>query len=114
VSVADQLPKGWSLQAAVPKRRFRCGWTCAIADGAVEFTCRREAGKETLAPGEEYSPIVMHVRVNAAAVSSVTNSATVYGGGASPASATAGDPTTIAPAGPFGIQSFTTTSRAPR
>ncbi len=107
VTVADQLPEGLVLAGSHPAVQVSgSGWTCAIANGAGEFTCRRTYPEEALAPGGEYTPIVLHVRVNAAAASEVTNVAAVSGGGAP--TATASDPTTITPALPFGIQSFTT------
>ena len=85
------------------------GWACTIADPTT-VTCARS---DTLPPGESYPPITLHVHVDREAPvgtppgGGVTNIATVYGGGASPASASASDPTTIAQV-PFGIQSFTT------
>ena len=107
VTVAGRLPEGLALAGTDQASEVSgTGWTCTIANDAVEFTCRRVSGREALAPGAEYGPIVMHVRVNAAAAGSVVNVAAVSGGGA--ATASVSDPTTIAPAAPFGIQSFTT------
>jgi hypothetical protein len=127
VSVSDQLPAGLVLAGlttfnaeplespgngtTIPERAETSGegWACAIAN-PTSVTCTRSS---TLAPGESYPPISLHVHVSREAPlgappdGGATNIATVYGGGASPASASASDPTTIAEV-PFGIQSFTT------
>lgn len=126
VSVADQLPAGLVLAGLptfnpgplekagikeVPERAETSGegWTCTVAN-PTSTSCTRS---DTLAPGASFPPITLHVHVNPEAPlgtppsGGVTNVATVYGGGASPASASASDPTTIASV-PFGIQSFTT------
>ena len=112
VSVADQLPVGLVLsgesnhpgQSEVSGQ----GWTCPGSEGipvtnVSAFTCRTSAA---LRAGEEYPPIIVHVSVGPGAAESVTNMASVAGGGAP--TATAYDQTTIARAVPFGIQSFTT------
>jgi len=114
VSVSDQMPSGLVLAGLSPLVPGRgeaegIGWSCSIANPST-VSCTRS---DTLAPGASYSPITLHVHVNPEASlgtppgGGVTNTATVYGGEASPASASASDPTTIARV-PFGIQSFTT------
>ena len=115
ISVVDQLPAGMVVAGKDETEEISAeGWSCAIATGARAISCARKAAHETLAPGAEYPPITVHVHVGSEVPTGtppnggVTNLATVYGGGASPASATASDPTTIAPAVPFGIQTFTT------
>ncbi len=80
-----------------------------MVSGGAGFTCTTS---NPLAPGESYPPITLHVRVSGEAPvgsppsGGVTNTAAVSGGGA--ATALGSDPTTIASAVPFGIQSFTT------
>jgi hypothetical protein len=110
VSVSDQLPAGLVLAGEDTKSEASGeGWTCPIANPTT-VTCTRS---DALLPGASYPPITVHVHVNPTAPlgtppgGGVTNVATVYGGGASPASASASDPTTIASV-PFGVQSFTT------
>jgi hypothetical protein len=117
VTVADRLPEGLVLagKAGAPAVSGT-GWkggagegSCKVASGAAGFTCM---SSKPLAPGESYPPITLQVRVSGEAPvgsppsGGVTNTAAVSGGGA--ATALASDPTTIAPAVPFGIQSFTT------
>jgi hypothetical protein len=118
VTVADHLPEGLVLEGQLDAPAVSgTGWngnlagegSCKVASGAAGFTCTTS---KPLAPGESYPPITVHVRVNGEAPvgsppsGGVTNTAAVSGGGA--ATALASDPTTIAPAVPFGIQSFTT------
>jgi hypothetical protein len=123
VSVADQLPAGLVFAGQTEAAEASGeGWNgkpggngkpgegkCTIAN-PTSVTCTTS---KMLAPGESYPAITLHVHVNDGAPlgvppgGGVTNVATVYGGGASPASASASDPTTIAQV-PFGIQSFTT------
>ena len=112
VSVADHLPQGLTLAgngAGSEAEVSGEGWNCPIANPST-VACTRSS---TLAPGESYPSITAHVHVNDKAPlgappnGGVTNVATVYGGGASPASASASDPTAIASV-PFGVQSFTT------
>jgi hypothetical protein len=130
VSVSDHLPEGLVLAGAGENEEVSSeGWNgkSAKEGGKEGGKPADEAGKCTianptsvtcttskaLAPGESYPSITLHVHVhNEAPVGvppsgGVTNVATVYGGGASPASASASDPTTIALV-PFGVQSFTT------
>jgi hypothetical protein len=118
MTVADQLPEG--LVFAGTKRNpavSGTGWdggagegSCTLENGATGVTCTNQT---PLAPGASYSPITLRVRATGDAPlgsppsGGVTNTAAVSGGGAT-ASVLAHDPTTIAPAVPFGIQSFTT------
>jgi hypothetical protein len=111
VSVSDQLPEGLVLAGVDTNAEASGeGWTCPIANLRT-VTCTRS---DTLAPGASYPPITLHVHVNdkaplgASPGGGVTNVATAYGGGASPASTSVSDATTIAPAVPFGIHDFTT------
>jgi len=98
VSVADGLP--WGLTATAMSGS---GWTCNVA----AVTCYRS---DQLAVGSSYPPITLTVSVAADAPASVTNTATVSGGGmttgASSSTASDGqsasDPTTITQSGPAG------------
>ena len=110
VSVSDHLPSGFTLAGHASAAEVSGeGWNCLIANPST-VTCTRSSN---LAPGESYPSITAHVHVNDEAPlgtppnGGVSNVATVYGGGASPASASASDPTAIASV-PFGVQSFTT------
>jgi len=99
ISVADQLPEGLVLAGAQKVISYLVPCTVAEANTRVQCTI---AG--ALAPGKSIV-ITLHVHVDEHAADSVTNSVTASGGGAT--TATADDPTTIAPAVPFGLQSFT-------
>jgi len=81
VTVNEYVPSGLTLVSMAGT-----GWSC----GAGGNTCTRS---DTLNPSVTYSAITVTVNVWATASSSVTNTATVSGDGASPQSAT--DPTTI-------------------
>jgi hypothetical protein len=118
VTVADQLPEGLVLAGKPGAPAVSgTGWngnlagegSCKVVSGGAGFTCTTS---KPLAPGESYPPITLHVRVGGEAPvgsppsGGVTNTAAVSGGGA--ATALGSDPTTIAPAVPFGVRSFTT------
>src|ERR1019366_2943175 len=118
VTVADHLPEGLVLEGKAGAHAVSgTGWngnlagegSCKVVSGGAGFTC---ATSKPLAPGESYPPITVQVRVSGEAPvgsppsGGVTNTAAVSGGGV--ATALTSDPTTIAPAVPFGIQSFTT------
>src|ERR1035437_7253320 len=86
VGVLDTLPSGLT---AVSIQGF--GWNCLIEPQISLISCSRA---DSLAAGATYPPITLTVNVAANAPASVTNQATVEGGGvADQASAT--DPTTI-------------------
>ena len=118
VTVADRLPEGLRLAGSPANPAVSgSGWggsagegECTIVGGGDGFSC---TDSNSLAPGESYPPIVLHVRVGRDAPSGsppsggVTNIATVAGGGAATSSSTS-DPTVISPAVPFGIESFST------
>ena len=88
VTVTDTLPTGLT-----PTTATGTGWNCTISGQTV--TCTRS---DTLAAGASYSPISLNVNVAANAPSSVTNTATVAGGGETDtANNSASDPTTISP-----------------
>jgi Domain of unknown function DUF11 len=90
VSVIDELPAG-----LVPTTSSGTGWTCPISGQGL--SCTRS---DSLAPGQSYPAITLTVSVQPNAPASVTNTATVFGGGeANPSNNTAPDPTTIT-AGP--------------
>ncbi len=80
VTVTDNAPTGLTVTAM-----SGTGWSCPTLP-----TCTNSA---ILQPGQSYLPITVTVSVAANAPSSLTNLATVSGGGS--ASATASDPTTI-------------------
>ncbi|PNY79534.1 beta strand repeat-containing protein [Deinococcus koreensis] len=88
VTVTDTLPSGLSATAI-----SGTGWTCTLGT----LSCMRS---DTLAAGASYPAITVTVDVAANAASSVTNTASVSGGGqTNTANDTASDPTTIAAGG---------------
>jgi uncharacterized repeat protein (TIGR01451 family) len=105
VSVADEVPNGLTIYTDFADRQgfLAAGWTCAIATGAHSLTCTRS---DPLPPGAEYKPIVFHTSVSASAPDHGFDVASVSGGEAE--TTTAKDETVIAPAVPFGIQTFST------
>lgn len=92
VTVSDAVPAGLTLVSMTG-----AGWSCAAN------TCSRS---DALAGGAGYPAITATFNVAADAASQLTNQATVSGGGS--ASATAGDPTTIVPAGGSATLSLST------
>ena len=83
VTVTDTLPSGLTATAV-----SGVGWSCTLAT----LTCTRS---DALGPGASYPPISLTVNV-ATAANSLTNTATVSGGGdANAANNTASDPTTV-------------------
>jgi uncharacterized repeat protein (TIGR01451 family) len=86
VTVVDTLPAGLTATGVAG-----AGWSCTLGT----LTCTRG---DALAAGSSYPNIVLTVDVAGNAPSSVTNSATVSGGGEQDTSNnTAADPTTVAP-----------------
>jgi uncharacterized repeat protein (TIGR01451 family) len=84
VNVVDSLPTGLTATAI-----SGTGWTCTLAT----LTCTRS---DALAAGSSYPAITLTVSVSANAASSVTNSATISGGGEiNTANNGATDPTTV-------------------
>jgi uncharacterized repeat protein (TIGR01451 family) len=84
VTVTDTLPTGLTATAMSGS-----GWTCTLGT----LTCTRS---DVLNGGSSYPPITLTVNVATNAPASVTNTATVAGGGESNTSNdTANDPTTI-------------------
>ena len=84
VTVTDTLPSGLSATAI-----SGTGWSCTLSS----LTCTRT---DALASGSSYPAITVTVQVSGTAPSSVTNTATVSGGGdTTPGNNTASDPTTI-------------------
>jgi uncharacterized repeat protein (TIGR01451 family) len=87
VTVADTLPAGLTATAM-----NGTGWACVLAT----TSCTRN---DVLASGASYPPITLTVDVAANAPATVTNTATVSGGGeTNTANDTANDPTAITPA----------------
>ncbi len=87
VTVVNTLPTGLTATAI-----SGTGWTTDLGT----LTCTRS---DVLAAGAAYPPITLTVNVAANAPATVTNIATVSGGGdANPANNTASDPTTVNPA----------------
>src|SRR6202521_3161165 len=87
VTVTDTLPAGLTPTAAAGT-----GWTCPAPVGQT-VTCTRA---DALAGGASYPPITVTVTVLQSAPNSVTNQASVSGGGQSNTpNATASDPTNI-------------------
>ena len=71
VTLTDAVPTGLT-----PTTASGAGWTCGINGAAV--TCTRS---DALAPGTSYPPVTITVNVAAGAPASVTNTATISGGG---------------------------------
>jgi uncharacterized repeat protein (TIGR01451 family) len=89
VTVVDTLPSGLTATAI-----SGAGWTCTLAT----LTCTRS---NALAAGSSYPVITVTVNVSLSAPASVTNSASVSGGGqTNTANDSASDPTTINAAAP--------------
>ncbi len=86
VSVTDTLPAGLTLSSSGMGGN---GWSCVSST----LTCTRS---DVLAPSGSYPPITVFVDVSGDAPPSVTNTATVSGGGdITPGNNTASDPTII-------------------
>jgi hypothetical protein len=86
VTVVDTLPAGLTATAI-----SGTGWTCTLAT----LTCTRS---DVLAPGASYPAITLTVSVASSASSTLTNSATVSGGGeTNTANDTASDSTSVGP-----------------
>ena len=112
--VKDKLPAGMAL-AGVPNKNSPLlvpanSWECTIEDQATAFTCTLST---VLKPGESAPLIAAEVAVSAEAappadsVTTLTNIATVQGGGGLPAQTTQQEgETTIVPATPFGVDAF--------
>ncbi|WP_438303437.1 hypothetical protein ACSHXN_19625 [Streptomyces sp. HUAS TT11] len=83
VTVTDTLPTGLTAASL-----SGTGWTCTLATP----TCTRS---DTLAPGASYPTITLTVKASCRAPKQVTNTVTVTGGGSTPDTNTAIDPTTI-------------------
>jgi uncharacterized repeat protein (TIGR01451 family) len=87
VTVADVLPPGLSTTGLAGS-----GWSMDLAN----LTCTRS---DPLPTGASYPPITLTVSVGKSVPASITNIATVSGGGdTSPSNNTAADPTSILPA----------------
>src|SRR5262249_41331417 len=83
--VNDTLPQGLTATAA-----SGAGWSCTLGS---TVSCTRS---DTLSPGNSYPPITLTVNVAANAPASVTNTATVTGGGdTTPGNNSASDPTVV-------------------
>jgi uncharacterized repeat protein (TIGR01451 family) len=92
VTVVDTLPAGLTATALAGT-----GWACNVAS----LTCTRS---DALANGASYPALTLTVAVGANAPASVTNMASVSGGGEiNTANDTASDPTTIVPAADLSI-----------
>ena len=91
VTVADSLPSGGVLTAT---NLAGTGWTCTLST----TSCTRS---DALAAGASYPAITLTVSVSASASGTVTDQATLSGGG--PANATASIQTQISPSTPWTI-----------
>jgi uncharacterized repeat protein (TIGR01451 family) len=85
VTVSDALPSAFT-----PNSISGTGWTCTLSP----LSCTRS---DALAPSNNYAAITLTVSVSPSATGTVTNQATVTGGGAT--AATASDPTQIGSTG---------------
>jgi uncharacterized repeat protein (TIGR01451 family) len=86
VTVTDSLPAGLTATAISGS-----GWTCTLGT----LTCTRS---DALGIGSSYPPITLTVNVSSGSAGTVTNTATVAGGGeVNTANDTATDPTTVSP-----------------
>ncbi|MEU6216287.1 beta-propeller fold lactonase family protein [Streptomyces sp. NPDC047022] len=83
VTVTDTLPTGLTATSL-----SGTGWACTLAT----LTCTRN---DTLAPAGSYPKIKLTVKASCRAPKQVTNTVTVTGGGSTPDTTTATDPTTI-------------------
>jgi uncharacterized repeat protein (TIGR01451 family) len=94
VTVSDTLPAGLAPSAAAGT-----GWTCGIAGQSV--TCTRS---DSLAAGSSYPMVAITVSVAQAAISPLTNTATVAGGNeVNTANDSATDPTIVTSVADVGI-----------
>jgi uncharacterized repeat protein (TIGR01451 family)/fimbrial isopeptide formation D2 family protein len=101
VTVTDTLPAGLAPTAA-----SGTGWTCSISTQTV--TCTRS---NALAAGASYATISITVSVAQNAASSITNTASVSGGGqVNTANDTASDATTIVSSADLSLTKATTSS----
>jgi uncharacterized repeat protein (TIGR01451 family) len=90
VTVSDTLPTGLTATAMSGS-----GWNCSVGPPP---TCTRS---DVLAPGGSYPPITLTVNVASNAPPSVTNTATVSGGGdTNESNSVSNDPTTVTPSPP--------------
>jgi hypothetical protein len=120
VTVRDVLPAGVWFMEGRPSEVNNGGaggegelsdWTCGLSgvapgEGPHVLTCALSASAPALASGQRYQTIKVRAWAAKDAPASVTNEATVSGGGAVPESEHFADPTTIAAAVPFGIYEF--------
>ena len=87
VTVTDTLPAGLAVNTIGGS-----GWSCNAGGNP---TCFRS---DVLTSGASYPPITLTVNVSSSAPATVTNTATVSGGGdTNPANDSASDPTTVTP-----------------
>jgi uncharacterized repeat protein (TIGR01451 family)/fimbrial isopeptide formation D2 family protein len=101
VTVTDTLPAGLTPTAALGT-----GWTCGISTQTV--TCTRS---NALAAGASYPAISVTVSVAQSTASSITNTASVSGGGqANTSNDTASDPTTIVSSADLSLTKVLTSS----
>jgi uncharacterized repeat protein (TIGR01451 family) len=102
VSVVDALPAGLTASAI-----SGTGWSCSLAT----LTCTRN---DALAGNSSYPAITVTVNVSSNAAASVTNIATVSGGGeANTGNDSASDPTTINPGGLIAPTNLVSTATSP-
>ena len=93
--ISDTLPTGLTLTTAIGGAGWTigAGWTCTVgAAGGSQVTCNSST---SIAPGGTSSTIVFPVTVTSAAAPSVTNTASVTGGG-EPAAVTGNNSTALA------------------
>jgi uncharacterized repeat protein (TIGR01451 family) len=76
VTVTDALPVGFTYSAATGTN-----WNCTPPTSQTPLTCSRGGGANMIAAGASAPPITLTVNVAADAPASITNTATVSGGG---------------------------------
>jgi hypothetical protein len=103
----DTLPPELTLASVIPGD----GWTCPSTEEVISgapLSCSRA---EALAPGESSLALTVKVDVPASAPDTVTNAASISGGGAGAVSST--DLTPVIDRPPFGVPSFTARATDP-
>jgi hypothetical protein len=100
-TLADTPPPQLAVQSIAAGEGWSCTTTAEVLAG-TPLSCTSEAA---LAPGASSRAVTVQMKMSASAPDTLTNEATISGGGGAPVSAT--DPAPVIDRLPFGIQSFT-------